>query len=342
MGMLLRRVGAKDLLIAALGGATVGVSPFTPNELAPSLVAGILTGGALLGYRIMSQVSPADAASTDAPPRESPLVPPSVAVAFALYLAVIGPTVMWVFELWTSSIWLNGHGIFIPWLCAYLGLAALRGDPDTSSDSSAWGFAFFVPGLLLIVADSGIGSGYLAVVGLLLTFPGLTLLLLGARRTQRLAVPLTASLLMFPVPNILASHLYLRQITAWGVHPFLEELGMAVYRENTVIHTAKYAFVVTDACSGFATLYASVATAAILACYCRTHSRRILVVLAAVPLALVANIVRVSLLVVITNWLGSDILETPVHEASGVATFVVVLFGLFTLAGQTQLKREAT
>lgn len=329
MSSLLSRLNAKDLGLATVLGATVAVSPFTPDDLLPSLLAGVVVGVGVLAWRAWHRPT----AGTEAPSVPlSTVLPPRVVAVLLLWAAIFAPAMVWLYGRWTASIWINSHGIFIPLLCGYLAWTALREDPVDGERASAWGFAFLLPGLALVVLDAGIGSHYVAILGLLLTLPGLSLLLLGAERTRALAVPLTASLLMFPVPNVAASHLVLRRITAEGVHPLLHELGVAAYRENTVIYTAKNAFVVADACSGFSTLYAAVATAIILACYCTSHWRRVAVVLAAVPLALGANVARVLLLVLITDWAGPSILETPIHEASGVATFVVVLVGLFLIA----------
>jgi exosortase/archaeosortase family protein len=49
-------------------------------------------------------------------------------------------------------------------------------------------------------------------------------------------------------------------------------------------------------------------------------------------LAVGANVVRVTALVLLTRWLGIGLLDTPVHEATGVATFVGVLVPLLLVA----------
>jgi hypothetical protein len=40
----------------------------------------------------------------------------------------------------------------------------------------------------------------------------------------------------------------------------------------------------------------------------------------------------VTLLVLLTIWFGPDVLETALHEATGVATFVAVLLPLMAIA----------
>ena len=57
-----------------------------------------------------------------------------------------------------------------------------------------------------------------------------------------------------------------------------------------------------------------------------------------VPLSLVSNSTRCVLLVFFTNALGTEILDTMAHEASGVVTFVVVIAVLFALAGRPRFQ----
>jgi exosortase/archaeosortase family protein len=52
-------------------------------------------------------------------------------------------------------------------------------------------------------------------------------------------------------------------------------------------------------------------------------------------LAIGANVVRVTILVLIGEHLGASLLDTALHEASGVATFLVVLVTLIFIAGRS-------
>lgn len=338
----MRRATWKELGLAALVGVVVAVSPFSSHRTLPSLIAGVAVGGAVLGYRLRRRPAsepeqPALASPTAIPAVSA--VPVGVIAAGLLYAALFAPTLLWLYRHWTAGVWVNNHGLFVPLLVGYLVVTTLRRDPLPGAESSPWGLPLVALGVLLAAIDAGMGNQYLGVLGFLVTLPGLSLLLLGPRRTRALAVPLAVSLLAMPIPNTVASHLYLRQITSVGVEEILHSLGIAALRESTVIVTAQHSFVVSDACSGFATLYASVAVAVLLACYTRSNWRRALLLLAAVPLAVAANTVRVFLLVVLCDHFGAWLLETPIHEASGVATFAVVLVAFFLLADRQGLRR---
>jgi exosortase/archaeosortase family protein len=91
-------------------------------------------------------------------------------------------------------------------------------------------------------------------------------------------------------------------------------------------------FVVADACSGANTLWAALAMALVLAATSATTWRRVALLMLAPLLAISANVLRVTLLVLLTKWLGTELLDTPIHEATGVATFFGVLGPLIGVA----------
>jgi exosortase len=262
-------------------------------------------------------------------------VAPPIAIAGLLWVALFATTWIWLYRNWTTSLWSNEHGIFIPFLVAYLTHRTLREDDrPAQAEASVWGLPLIALGGALAVLDLSIRSGYIATLGLLISLPGLSLTLLGARRTRALTVPLATSWLMLPIPRTLATDMQLRHITASGVEWLLDGVGYTVLREATVLRMPGRTFVVSDACSGFATLYAGVSVAFVLACMAPTHLRRGLLLLAAPLFAVVANVVRVLLLVILTYHHGNWFIDSFFHPASGVATFVIVLFGLLAIAGQ--------
>jgi exosortase len=322
----------RESCLAVLAALVIAASPFTPGSLLPSLGIGAFCGVALFVYRMRS--APALAEGVDeAPAADIDWRPLAISgLVVALFLAVFAPTLEWMYEQWTRSVWVNNHGMFIPFVMAWMAREALREDSGEPEAGSAWGFAFLVPSLMLAVLDAGTEARYLAAAGFLLGLPGLCLLLLGPRRTGKLRVALLIGVLMMPVPYTLATPLALRTMTAQGVEAVLHLLGFSVLREGTLLYMPQNVFLVADACSGFATLYAAVAVALVLACYAKTFRRRVAVLAVAIPFALAANVARVTALVLLSLGMGEWILDTPLHEATGVVAFFVILVSLFLVA----------
>ena len=173
--------------------------------------------------------------------------------------------------------------------------------------------------------------------------PGLSLLLLGPARTRAIAFPLALLVFMLPIPLALTSriHLALRHIATDASAVIVPWLGIRVFAEETTLHIANATLEVADACSGFSTLYASMAMALLTAYFCRSWARRVLVVLLSVPIAIAANILRVILLVLLVYWQGTDVLATSLHEISGLFTFALALPVIFWIGSDPRPKKVA-
>ena len=339
------RATPKDLLLALLAGFLIAEGPLTPAAMGPSLVAGALAAGVFLYFRLSRIPSRKRAIATGAPTRPTPPeahsweVPRGVWICLAVYAAAVSSTVIWMYAQWTGSVWHNTHGMLMPALMVLLGRNILRRMKPVSDPPSAWGFAALLPGLLLVAIDVGAGTRYLAAVGLVLCLPGLCLLLLGPRRTRALALPLTLGIFMIPLPNTFASQIYLRTLTADAVGPILNMLGIPTLVQHSLLELSGSSFLVANSCSGFSTLYATLAMAVLLGTLCQQPTRRVIVYLSILPLALVANIVRVLLLVLGFLYVDESLLESTAHAASGVMTFFAVLGVLILISNRPSLAR---
>ena len=326
-----RRAWVRELAIAGLAGVVLAVSPLTPPALWVKALAGIGTAAAVLAWRTVL-FKPSQAASDDDIDRPARATLLSFACAAVLLLA-FAPSIEWMYGQWTRSVWVNSHGLFIPFVVAYMVWDILNRFRGARQDGHPVGVALVLTGLALAVLDSGSRTHYVGILGLFIAAPGFALAVLGTRRTYALRYAYLVAFLMIPVPWTLGTPLALRDITAVGVEHLLRLGGLTVFREGTILEMARNTFIVADACSGFSTLYASVAIALILALNSDVTWRRLSILGAALPLAIGANVVRVLLLVLITLGFGEDLLETPLHEGSGVATFFGVLLILFKIAG---------
>ena len=248
-------------------------------------------------------------------------------VVGVLLVALYAPTVGWLFERWTMSVWHNAHGMLIPVAVAYFAWLELRPLPRVASPPSPWGFAFLLAALGMHVLDTGMHTQILSAASIVVALPGLSLLFLGTTRTRAIAFPLAFLAFMLPIPLVLTEriHLLLREIATVATATIVPWLGITIFSEGTNLHMREGLLVVGDACSGFSTLYASCAVAALVAYSCDRTSGRIAALLGAVPLAIAANIIRIVLLVLAVRFLGIASLDTWIHPASGMLTFAIAL-----------------
>jgi exosortase len=190
-----------------------------------------------------------------------------------------------------------------------------------------------IPALITHILDTGIHSQILSAVAMLVALPGLSLLFLGPVRTRAIAFPLVFSLFMLPIPLAVTDRLQplLRQIGTAGAAMVLPLLHITVFSEGTTLHLQNGDLFVGDGCSGFSTLYAATAVAALSAFTCNYRRGRIQTLVAAAPIAIASNVLRIALLAVLVHWMGLGILETWMHPASGMLTFAISLPLIFWL-----------
>src|SRR5262245_48470282 len=262
----------------------------------------------------------------------------SLGLAFVELIVLFAPTVSWLFDRWTMSVWHNAHGLLIPPIVAYFAWNELKPLRHLPRSASAWGFLFLVPALVLHAVDAGMHTQLLSALAIFIAMPGLSLLLLGAERTRAIAFPLAFLAFALPIPLALTEQLHwqLRLIATAGASTIVPWFGIPIFVEGTTLHMPNGYLLVADACSGFSTLYAAAAVACLTAYGAPTTARRILVLLAAAPLAIAANLARVSLLVVLVASFGGGILETMIHPVSGLMTFALALPIIFWLGGSTR------
>jgi exosortase len=253
-----------------------------------------------------------------------------LAVELALLYA---PTVAWLFERWTLSVWQHAHGLLILPIVGYFVREELRPLRHLARSASAWGFALLVPALALHALDAGMHTQLLSAVALLLALPGLSLLLLGPVRTRAILFPLAFLAFALPIPLGFTEqiHWQLRQIVTAGTSAAVPLFGIPVFVEGTTLHMPGVWVEIADACSGFSTLYASIAVAALTAYSATTTRARVLVLASAAPLAIAANLLRVIGLVLLVVWQGAWVLESYIHPLSGMLTFALALPAIFWL-----------
>jgi len=254
---------------------------------------------------------------------------------------VFAPTIRWLWQRWTISVWENIHGMFIPFIVAYLIAKELGKDRIEDAEQSPWGFLFLMVGLGLVVLDSAIRTQLLSAFGMLVCLPGLSLLLLGSRRTQALAFVWVLSFFMLPIPAAFIDwlNLLLRRVTAAGAEQLMPLFDVPVGRLNTTLVLPTGPFFITDACSGFSILYASFTLALILAYVHPSWPRRVITLVAVFPITMALNILRVAFLVVMVQHWGVGFMDTPMHPASGfvaggAAIVLVAVLGGMKLWGR--------
>jgi exosortase B len=162
---------------------------------------------------------------------------------------------------------------------------------------------------------------------------GCVLLAGGWSTLRAFAFPIGFLLFAVPLPDWLidAATVPLKVFISDVVTRSLYAAGYPIAQNGVMIMIGSYQLLVKDACSGMNSIVALSAIGVFYAHEFRRQERiRSLLLLAAiVPITITANFIRVIALVLIAYYGGVDLLETTLHDLTGIGLFVVAVILLF-------------
>ncbi len=322
-------------------GVLVTFSPLTPSPFGAWAWTSFVTGGMAAAAAFAARRTGWWRRAEPRPLRRAGVRPAPWALAAAALVALAFlPSLMWLVTRWTQSVWQNAHGLFVPIAMFWLGRGSLRERPVERFEASAWCAPVLGGALALLALGTLRASPTLAACGLVVALPGLVLLLLGREGLRRLWLPLSLAPFGLPVDYDSAAHELLRSLSAAATEAVLVGLRIHVARVDSMLQLSHGGFEITEACSGFSTLYGSLAFALVIAQLVTSPARRALVLVAAAPVAFAANLARILALIAIAAvWPG--FLETPLHKGTGVVTFLLAFLALAALSGLLRPRRRA-
>ncbi|MES3026258.1 MAG: exosortase V [Pseudomonadota bacterium] len=121
--------------------------------------------------------------------------------------------------------------------------------------------------------------------------------------------------------------LFVSTVTTAG----LQAIGIPVFREGVTLMVAQYQLLVEDACSGMNSMTGLVAISLFYIYLLRNASWRysLLLVALVIPIAVIANIIRVTTLVLLTYFFGDAVAQGFLHMAAGLLLFTSALLLVF-------------
>ena len=163
---------------------------------------------------------------------------------------------------------------------------------------------------------------------LIVLLAGLILYLFGREVLKGVALPLGYLIFMVPIPYIIydAVAFPLKLFITKTSVATLQMMGVVVMREGNIIMLPTTTLEVADACSGIRSLMSLLALAAAYAFMLQTSTlKRTILILSAVPIAIVTNGMRVIVTGVLAQWWGAQAAEGFFHEFAGLAVFALAM-----------------
>lgn len=229
------------------------------------------------------------------------------------------------------------HGYFIPLITIYF-IYGMREDlKKLQVQPSNVGLLVVLAGLAQLVVAK-VGSEYfLQRTSLIIVLMGLVLFLLGWEYLKKLFLPLAYLIFMVPLPAIIWNKISfpMQLFSSAQTEKVVSLIGIPIFREGNVLHLAETTLEVVAACSGLRSLVTMFALSAALAMVSTLPvGRRWVLFFCAAPIAIFANIVRLTGTAILASRYGSGVAQGFLHEASGILVFVL---GLALLLGASRL-----
>ena len=187
-------------------------------------------------------------------------------------------------------------------------------------------------GCLLHLFGQLAAGRYASQVSLVLVLAGIVWTFWGRARFVSLTLPMLLLVAALPLPSLVYVSLSIPlQLLASRIACWAADIGgITVYREGNILHLAGMSIGVWEACSGLNSLSALVAGAVLLGfLLCRRPLTRTLLCFAAAPIAVMANVVRVTGTAILSDW--HPVYATGFYHA--FSGWLVFLFGATGLYG---------
>jgi len=226
------------------------------------------------------------------------------------------------------------HGFFVPLFSVFV-LWQERHRLARIVPQPSWAGLFILASAISLLVIGQLGAElFLARFSLLLLLAGIIVLFLGWTFFRSMLFPWAFLLLMIPIPTIVFNQItFPLQLQASKVAAFtLPVFGVPILREGNIIHLPAMSLEVAEACSGIRSLM-SLATLAII--YGYLMEKRVwvrwLLAIASVPIAIIANSVRIIGTGLLVQYWDPDKAEGYFHASWGWIIFVISLFLLYAV-----------
>jgi exosortase len=284
-------------------------------------------------------IAPANAAGTGVvSPQPAAPNPARTVLAALLGLGVVGVLGLLYAERFRDlyRVWLTNdnysHGFLVPIVSLWIGWEVLKRQGLNNEGSTVAGLFWTLLGCALHLWSEVICWPLFDFLALATLLYGIAVLAGGRRWAQGFLFPILFLFFMFPLSPVLlnrAAQWLQAQVAAAGT--WILQIFVPAYHTGNGIHIPGGSLEVGEACSGLRQMVAFFALSLLIAYYTRRGRLfRLAIVLAAAPVAVVANLMRVVLMAFLVMRFGSGSISESRILAFGISYHTA--WGLLTMA----------
>ncbi len=258
--------------------------------------------------------------------------------SLALLCAMFSTNILHFITVWATEENYS-HGFLVPLIALYFANEAARRGPIAGVSGTRLGVGLVVASILGRLATVAVPVGFIGDLSLVIGLAGIVALLFGRDALRRFGFAIGFLVFMIPLPIALYSQLANPlQFAVSQVATTLLNLARipALCEGNLIMLPGDNTMFVAEACSGMRQLTGFLAlTTAWAYLVARPAWYRTILIVSAVPIAMTANVIRVTLTGAITYHVDPRFASGAFHTAEGL---LMMAFGLSMLyAGCTAL-----
>ena len=226
----------------------------------------------------------------------------------------------------------HSHGLLVPFISAYFIWQKRESLKKVKPSTSNLGLVILILSMAVYIISFTGGIAFAQRLMIVSSLAGLILFTLGKDVFRQLAFPILFLFFMVPVPDTIVTMVsFPLQLLATKISAALiSALSIPVYREGNMIYFAQAQLEVAEACSGIRSITSLTMLSLIFVYISNTGwIKKFILIASAIPIAFIANIMRVMGTGVLAHFYGEKVARGFIHEFSGLAVFAFGFILLF-------------
>lgn len=253
--------------------------------------------------------------------------------------------VFWIGIVFLGDTWATpeySHGPLIPLISLYLFLRELRDTPKEKAEAAAAqpprryiGIFFIALGLALGVTGNVTQIPDVTTYGMIVWTGGVVLTIFGWARGRLHQLPVLHLVFMLALPGVIywKMSIMLQGVSSQIGVAMVSAMGIPVFLEGNIIDLGVYRLHVAEACSGLRYLFPILSFSYLTAILYRgPYWHKVLLFVAAAPIAVLMNSFRVGVIGIMVNQFGIEYAEGFLHYFEGWVVFLLCIAILFLMA----------
>ncbi|MDY6964988.1 MAG: exosortase/archaeosortase family protein [Halobacteriota archaeon] len=236
------------------------------------------------------------------------------------------------------------HGFLVPLISGYIIFRKREYLIEIEENPSNIGLIFLTSGLLFHAVGLFWTVRFLGAFSLIVVIVGLIILIYGTDFMKYLSFPILFLVFMVPIPLSYIISVELQTFSSIIATHLVNALGIPAVNVGAEIHLESCSFLVGAPCSGLRSIISLLALSTIYAYVLEGRMyMKVLLVISAVPIAIFANILRISSILIIADIYGSEAAMSFFHYFSGLLLFGASLLLLLIVGrcfGRLRLREE--